>query len=288
MTRWPRPHLARHLARGLPLVLAAAGLGLLALAIHLGRHDPPPPAAAPVVRPAPVRRPADAASLRKEALDYYERADRQARAGQWDQAIADLDRALRLQPNDPWFWHRYGLVLVGRGDVEAYRAVCRDLSRRFADADDPDTANAVLWLCALVPDAVEDYAPLLRLGERAVAHKPQVAGYHEDLGAILFRAGRYEDAARSLRLAIELHGDDGWVETQLFLALSLHALGQRDEARHWLGKASANIQRTLSPSWQSRIWWRLLRQEAEGELSSGGEGQGRCGAAPGRSSGNST
>jgi hypothetical protein len=88
------------------------------------------------------------------------------------------------------------------------------------------------------------------------------------LGAILYRAGRFEEAIRQLRRAGELHGADGTPFDALFLAMAHHQLGHAEEARRWLrlGRSVDPIP-TRDPgdrdaSWISRLELEILQREA--------------------------
>jgi hypothetical protein len=59
------------------------------------------------------------------------------------------------------------------------------------------------------------------------------------------------------------HGKGGMVRTQLFLALAHHRLGRPVEAKAWLARAVKQFEATKSPTWEYRVVWRHLHQEAE-------------------------
>ena len=56
-------------------------------------------------------------------------------------------------------------------------------------------------------------------------------------GAVLYRAGRFEEAAKVLREAMSLHPDGSDFHNWLFLALSEHRLGHADAAKAAAAKA---------------------------------------------------
>jgi hypothetical protein len=59
------------------------------------------------------------------------------------------------------------------------------------------------------------------------------------------------------------HGKGGRVWTQLFLALVHQRLGHPVDAKAWLTRAVQQFEAMKSPSWEDRVLWRHLRQEAE-------------------------
>lgn len=48
-----------------------------------------------------------------------ETARQQAANGQDEQAAANLERALRIEPKNPWLWHRLGVLRLQQGDYRA-------------------------------------------------------------------------------------------------------------------------------------------------------------------------
>jgi tetratricopeptide (TPR) repeat protein len=83
------------------------------------------------------------------------------------------------------------------------------------------------------------------------------------LGAALYRAGRFDDAIRRLKEAIQLRGGVSVPLEWAFLAMARHRLGHRDESRRWLDRL-----RDRQPSADPAQFWneleiRLMRGEAE-------------------------
>ena len=93
------------------------------------------------------------------------------------------------------------------------------------------------------------------------------------LGAIYYRAGRFEEAQTQLMAAIETPEMDATyvAYTWYLLAMTNHRLGQSEEAKSWLGKATSHTAKALaddrSPdgstlSWQRRLTLERLDAEA--------------------------
>jgi hypothetical protein len=93
------------------------------------------------------------------------------------------------------------------------------------------------------------------------------------LGGVLFRAGKWEEAIRQLNEAIKAEGKGGTATDWLFLAMAHYRGGYAGEARKWLNKALAHLDRIeeegakegakASLPWNARLEMRLLRREAE-------------------------
>ena len=121
---------------------------------------------------------------------------------------------------------------------------------------------------------MSDFGPLLKLQEQVVAKDPTLWHYALTYGAILCRAGRYEQSIQQLTASCKLHPQGGNGYDWFFLALAHHHLGYRDEARRWLAKAvvwiePAALGKINDPfigtplAWTDRLTMDLLRGEAE-------------------------
>ncbi len=95
---------------------------------------PPPPPAQPlptppaaVTPPAPERGLPRAVPSRSPAVAALTtQAGQQSRAGDLEQASASLERALRIEPDNPWVWHQLALVrLFQRQDDQAAQLAAR-------------------------------------------------------------------------------------------------------------------------------------------------------------------
>jgi WD40 repeat protein/Flp pilus assembly protein TadD len=202
----------------------------------------------------------------KQAWVWRLRGHVHAQRGQWERAAADADRSLELNPKDDLNWSLHGMLLLQAGDRDGYRRCCAEMLKRFGQTGDPWTANDVAWNCVVVPDAVPDFRDPLRLAEQAVAADPQRSERLNTLGAVLYRAGRYEDAVRRHQEAIKLRGPGDAFTDWVFLAMASHRLGRAEEAKRWLSQAAAGLERGARAdpplSWSVLLQWQWLYREA--------------------------
>ena len=155
-----------------------------------------------------------------------------------------------------------------RPDQAEYAIVCRQLLDKFGAAGTPPkTANNIAWSCALGPASISDFTPAVQLAELAAARSEQ--NRLNTLGAILYRAGRAEEAIKWLNRSVAAHGAGGTHYDALFLAMAHHRLGHVDEAREWLRRASEvppvamrKPDASGPSSWIPRVEIELLRREA--------------------------
>ena len=96
--------------------------------------------------------------------------------------------------------------------------------------------NYAVMTCMLAPDAVADWKVPLQLAEAALVQNPKSNTAHFLLGALLYRAGRFEEALQRLTEAERTYPPDddklhpiaiNW----LFLALTHHSLRHVAEAK---------------------------------------------------------
>ena len=135
-----------------------------------------------------------------DAEELMTRGIHWARLGQWQMAVADFRASLALEPN---------------------RA---------------STANELAWCLASRPGrGNEDEA--IRWARKAVELVPSDPDYRNTLGAALYRAGRFAEAAVEFERDIASNGPmigNDWV----FLAMCKQQLGLAAQARHALNQAS--------------------------------------------------
>jgi tetratricopeptide (TPR) repeat protein len=114
-----------------------------------------------------------------------------------------------------------------------------------------------------------------------VADKPRDPDFLICLGAALYRAGRLEDAAKTLTDAEAAFRRESATPTpgifvsstiiysQFFLAMTQQRLNHHDEAAEWLKRATEAIDDPTGPSgpadraWNRRLALRVLRAETQ-------------------------
>jgi WD40 repeat protein len=180
--------------------------------------------------------------------------------GVWNQDLADcFARNARDKPTDLGAWSRAALVSLAAGDRAGYRRLCATIRDTFLRSRDANQVNNAAWACALGPDAVPDFEPVLHALEQAIGPKPD-ANQLNTLGAVLYRAGRFEDAVKRLEEAIARRDKVGTVPDWLFLAMAHQRLGHADEARKWLKKA---LDQDVSGPEGPGLELQVLRHEAD-------------------------
>jgi tetratricopeptide (TPR) repeat protein len=182
---------------------------------------------------------------RNLAIALQQKGDREG-------AIAQFRLAVELRPNDDNTWYGLAQANLTAGAPQAYRRVCTDMLKRFGQTKDPGVAARVLYTCLPVSDALSDMTQLLPLAQVAATQK----GNTRLLGAALYRAGKYKAAIEPLQQGQARAWD------HLFLAMAHHHLGQKEQAREYLERASRQI-KTDGYAWPETVESGQLLREAQ-------------------------
>src|SRR5262249_49502785 len=121
-----------------------------------------------------------------------------AQLEEWQKAAAAFERATTLKPDYPLAWYNLALAELQRGDRAGYREVCSRMHETFGRSASADAAFWTAWTCVLAPDAIADCTKLVELAARANADGSKKCDVMNILGAALYRAGRFEEAAGRL------------------------------------------------------------------------------------------
>jgi serine/threonine protein kinase/tetratricopeptide (TPR) repeat protein len=200
------------------------------------------------------------------ALLYFDRGQRHCEAAQFRDAIEDIARAMELDPRDNLRWYKAAALYLYAGDIERYRAACREMLNRFEGefADNPMTAERTAKTCALVADSVRDLSRAQKLAERSVTGTQRHAYYRQFIlakGLTDYRGGRPEQAVEWLkRFAPEAVGTDYDATAFAVLAMAQHRLGDAGQARTSLAFARAIIAEK-SDDWLRGEFWNWMHAE---------------------------
>jgi hypothetical protein len=161
------------------------------------------------------------------------------------------------------------------GDLDGYRSICAEVLERFG--------SGATWTCTLSPASGADPERIVSLAEDSLAKSSRDHWHVNQLGAALYRAGRFEGAVTRLTEATGLSCHPhrtNMLYTWFYLAMAHHRLGHAEEARRWLDRAvqetqealkspaeppakSGNTDGVIPPNWNRRLALGLLRREAE-------------------------
>lgn len=167
-------------------------------------------------------------------------------------------------------WNTMGHIAVLHyvaGDTDRFRKTCQRMINEYRNSQNPIIQQFVAWICAIAPGAVSDYLPIVEM-----ARKPLLAGHSDNstfnvtLGAILVRAGKYQEARTTLE-SVETSNQISLSPAyrDYFHALACHALGDKMSARKSLESATKQTDLELAgnTSWVREQTLGLLRAECE-------------------------
>jgi serine/threonine protein kinase/WD40 repeat protein/Flp pilus assembly protein TadD len=184
-------------------------------------------------------------------------ADRAAGTGDWKRAATLLTQMAR-NPDLP-MPARYlqAVACLKAGDVAGYRAACAGMAQRLPRGDPKlshHESNSAAKASALGPKGTDDWPRALAWTEHALTRLAEIEKARPALkevirrernrfmntrGAVLYRAGRFEEAAKVLREGMNLHPNGGEFDDWLFLALAEYRLGHAGAAKAAAAKARA-------------------------------------------------
>jgi len=129
----------------------------------------------------------------------YSRGISLERAGQWERAEADLQKALKLNPDQPYVLNYLGYSWVDKGQNldRARRMIERAVDLRPTDGYIVDSLGWLFFRIGKFKDAVDSL-------ERAVELKPQDPVINDHLGDAYWRVGRTAEARFQWRRALAL------------------------------------------------------------------------------------
>lgn len=170
--------------------------------------------------------------------------------GKWQEASKAANRLIEVAPDDSVFWMGACMLHAQVGDLVAYRKLTADMLARFASADHAAHRERALKMAFLMPDAVSDFPALLKTADslKVDAGTANYLWYFNlAKSAIYYRAGRYDQAERLFQ-DVSINSAPGSyfkAEALLFLAMTQHKLGKKDEARKNLVAARTLVNNDL-------------------------------------------
>ena len=167
------------------------------------------------------------------------RAQYRVNCGLFRAAADDMEKAVRLKPEDGLARLRWAVLLIKSGDREAYDRLRDEMFARFGETTDRRLAEVTAKTGLLLPGSAEQQARATRLAETAAAQSPKDKWAALAKGLCAYRQGKFPQAIESERAALILGGDDATLEVaaRSLIALAQTAAGQPQEARTTLREA---------------------------------------------------
>jgi tetratricopeptide (TPR) repeat protein len=203
-------------------------------------------------------------------LDLLRRTGRPREADHQRHATASaVRRAFEIDRDDYSRLCHYALAALAVGDRDTSAEICRAALNRFGADDNPGVLHLVAWTCALARTDGGDPARLTASARRAVELAPDSRSVRRTLAAVLLRAEQLDEALEHLTAATQADtARSAPAYPPYLLAMTCHHLGRIDEARTHLAEAKRLTAQELAdeanpPTWNRKLTFELLRQEAE-------------------------
>jgi tetratricopeptide (TPR) repeat protein len=180
------------------------------------------------------------------AVDPLEQGKTHAARRDWAQAADCYARVIKGGPiDDGHFWFEYAALRLLSGDCPGYGRACAHMIERCGK-DVGQRSYHVARACTLAPDAVADAQLPGRLAEKELQDNAGGFWSLTEQGALAYRAGRFQQAVPFFEQSLRADPKSGRaVLNWLWLALANERLGKAEEARRWLDKAQAWLDRYL-------------------------------------------
>jgi tetratricopeptide (TPR) repeat protein len=136
------------------------------------------------------------------------------------------------------------IKLLGGDEVE-YRQWTRQLTQAIKTPSDALIINGVAWTWCLGAHEAADVLPIVQMVQAELSKATQSSQRNElmnTMGALLYRAGRFDEAISKLNASIDANGNGGVIEDWLFLSMANRRLGRDEDATQWLEKSRGVIE----------------------------------------------
>jgi len=205
------------------------------------------------------------------------RAQYRANCGSFREAADDMEKAVRLKPDDSFAWMRWGVALIKSGDVTGYDRIRGEMLARFITTTNQNEAEQTAKTCLLRPWTQEKYSGATRLAEIAGTQAPTNHWVALARGLGAYRQKQFTHAIEWGRLALASSNRDPTLEVPALavIAMAQAGCGQTPASRASLIDAQeiarARLPR-LSPltpfqeSWHNILIADLLLQEAASSI----------------------
>ncbi|MCO6046136.1 hypothetical protein NG895_19730 [Aeoliella sp. ICT_H6.2] len=204
-------------------------------------------------------------------LDLVSRSNRAkvyrlAMEKKWDEALSCAQENVRNHPSDMQEWYSLALLQLKRGDVASYKNTCEQIEHQLIN--DPSTPQGLgAWTLVIAPNALEEYEALLQRMQPQVDMQIATSDA-EDFAALLYRAGRYDEAVIHFQSVLERIAQKPAEQTDLYswlyLAMTKWKAGEVDEAQAIWRDLQIEIEQETSDfsDWRHTAILQLLNQEA--------------------------
>jgi serine/threonine protein kinase/tetratricopeptide (TPR) repeat protein len=195
--------------------------------------------------------------LRAESAELLRiRGDLWARTGNWQSAVDDFSKLVKLEPDNHEGYYSLAPLLVQKGDVASYRNLCGRILTHFgAITNDSSMAHRMWRVCLLLPSSSVEQKTAAALADASVPLGMDTINEPWCLfakGLADYRRGQYASAVEWIHKVQEQRVRPGqgrrrYLAAQCctLLAMARHQLNQPAEAEAELSEAAKIIQKEM-------------------------------------------
>jgi serine/threonine protein kinase len=198
-----------------------------------------------------------------------------SRQGRWQEATVDSGLLVRLQPAEPYHYHRLAALLAFSHNQAAYEQLCQKILATFTNTANPYVDERMAQDCLLLPHSGVDRQLVDKLADLAVTlgSRESSLPYFQGCKAMSnYRLGHLREAIDWAEKAANNPAAEAQAKAKAFaiLAMAHWQLGQKDAAREALAKGdslapaiqSARDDTDLGQSWVAWLIARISLDEA--------------------------
>ena len=189
-----------------------------------------------------------------------------AQANRWKEAKEPFEKTAALDPGNFNKQLDLSRCYLALGDLASYRRLCETAIARHGKTKDRNLANNVIWMTALIPDAVRNYARVVEIGHKWMNTGKPDPNLFNTYGAVLYRAKQYKSSLAYLKRSIDAQNGKGNAHDWVFTAMARRKSKEPGD-RDALSRAKTMASDASLP-WQLRVELNALLEEAAKELDS--------------------
>ncbi|TWU65993.1 serine/threonine-protein kinase [Crateriforma conspicua] len=191
---------------------------------------------------------------------------RSIHAEQWEAAAAYASRWVDLagtEIDSPYYCA--ALFKLAVGDKESARSIVDQMLARLPGTDPPSKKSRIPWTASLASNLFKDSDRVIEVARHIAHENPKDESAAFELGTVLVRAGRHEEADKIFQ---ELRVKRGERKSPVYFgfvyAINTWHLGDVRRAKELLSAADEVAESELKsdPAWHRLLTIKLLRQEA--------------------------
>ncbi len=167
------------------------------------------------------------------------RAQYRVNCGNFHEAANDMEKAVRLKPDDSFAWMRWGVALIKSGDITGYDRLREKMLTQFGGTTNQNQAEQTAKTCVLLPWTDEKCSTVGRLADVASAQDPKNRWVAFARGLCAYRQKQFPEVVKWAGVALAPGGTNTTLEVsaRALIAMAQAATGRPQESQATLAEA---------------------------------------------------